>query len=308
MALPSQLASLVIPAPCAGMATASTLAAVVAVLFLGAAAYGVWTERRRRRLHQDYRRLRGDLTSAHEHAASLRGEKTQILRLAMQDLVAPLSQLSDDIEALAHAPLPAPAATTLREVREDVARMRRALAALNELQALEDRSRSLILTGVNVGAVLLEAVANNREAAERKNVRLSVPAPHRTTLASADAEVLRKVFENLIHDAVEVTPGGSTVSLSVYQTSDRVLITVSDEGPGVSVADQAQLLSQSGNSRPPMGLPDNGPRLNLGMVHNLVKAMDGWLWTQGEPGRGTTHVVELSLARAPRPAASSGRN
>lgn len=290
------------PAPCLAAATASIAVLSVLLVAGGAVGYAVWLERRRRQLKHDYRRLRGDLTHANERAASLRGEKNQILRLAMQDLAAPLDQLSQDVDELAGRGLSEDASETLRLVREDVERMRRALAALNELQALEDRSRSLTLAPVNVGAVLVEAVAINRDAAEKKEVRISVPPPRRTSLATADADVLRKVFENLIHDAVEVTPSGSAVSLSVYETSDRVLITVSDDGPGVAVEDQAQLLSQSGSSRPPMGHAELGPRLNLGMVHNLVKAMDGWLWTQGEPGHGTTHVVELALAPAPKPA------
>ena len=278
----------------------------VSFMAFGAASFvAVRQQRRTREIDLEYHRLRADFARVNERAASYRGEKTQILRIAMEDLAVPFADLVSEIEQLQTAvnELPGDCGARVQQISELSARMHRAVEALKEIQTLEERSQSIALGPVNVGAVLSEAVAHSRHAADLKQVRLSLPAASNTSIAIADAHVLRKSLENLIGDAIEITPAGGAVSLSLYQTPDRVLITVADEGPGATVTDQAQLLSQSGHSRPPFenaeGNTEGRARLNLAMVHNLIKAMDGWLWSQSEPGGGTTHVVELALPSAP---------
>lgn len=281
--------------------TASVLLMLSVATFGAASFIAVRQQRRTREVYHQYQRVEADFTRVNERAASYRGEKTQILRIATQDLAVPFADLVTEIEQLTTTAnkLPPECGARVQQIGELTGRMRRAVAALKEFQTLDERSQSLSLGPVNVGAILSEAVSQMRSTAEGKQVRLSLPAPSNTSIAIADAQVLRKSLENLISDAVEVTPAGGAVSLSLYQTPDRVLITVSDEGPGAAVTDQAQLLSQSGHSRPPFEHTEGRARLNLAMVHNLIKAMDGWLWSQSEPGRGTTHVVELALPSAP---------
>jgi signal transduction histidine kinase len=255
----------------------------------------IWQQLRVRKLEERYRQLRTDLTAANERAASLRGEKVQILRVAVQEIATPVQQLGAHLDSLANGTnLPHEQLLTIQQLQGDLKRVQSAVQAFEQLQTLETRSRSAVLTSVNVGAIVIEAITSAHPAADAKRVRLSSPASAHTCLAQADPQILRKALENLMRDAIEVTPAGGTVAISVYRTSDRVLVTVADEGPGTAVADQAMLLDQSGNSRPPFD--GSSVRLNLAMVHNLVKAMQGYLWSQGDPGRGTTHVIELALA------------
>lgn len=284
---------------------------VLSFLAFGAASFIAFRQQRRtRQVDHEFHRLRADFNRVNERAASYRGEKTHVLRLALQELASPFAELVGEVDRLqaAAGQLPADCSARVKQIGEISARMNRAVGALKEIQTLDERSQTLALGPVNVGAVLSEAVAHARRIADIKEVRLSLPAPSNTSIAIADAHVLRKSLENLIADAIEVTPAGSAVSLSVYQTPDRVLITVTDEGPGTAVTDQAQLLSQSGHSRPSFENAEGRARLNLAMVHNLVKAMDGWLWSQSEPGRGTTHVVELALPTAPTTARQDAAN
>jgi signal transduction histidine kinase len=185
---------------------------------------------------------------------------------------------------------------SLQSAAENADRIERGVSSLAEIQTLEDRSRSVLLGTINVNTVVMEAAAAAREAAEKKHIRISIPAPTKVSVARGDATILRKVLSALIFQAIEVSPSATAVSLSFYQTEDRVLITVSDEGPGAISTDQAHNLAQSGDSRPPFGvMGSSASALNLAMAHNLVKAMEGWLWSQSEPGRGTTHVLELPL-------------
>jgi signal transduction histidine kinase len=227
------------------------------------------------------------------------------LRLA-EDLPHQLDRLADRANALRHeeSALSHDARAALHELSTAIASAQRNLVRLRELHAIEARSRAIELSTVNVGAVLVEAAGDVRALAESRQVRVSLPAPGQTALARADAAVLRKVIESLLSSAIVVSPAGSAVALALWQAEDRVLITVSDEGPGLAVADKAQLLSQS---RPPFGEQETSPHYGLALVHNWVQAMQGWLWHQSEPGRGATLVIELPLPEGAPPTRSSAK-
>ncbi len=270
----------------------------ITVLAAGAGAALYQQIRGLKKLRAEYRKLRGDFTRANERAAGFRGEKAHILRLT-QETAQPLEDMKAALDQLNQtSSLSSDALDAIQLMQEKLQAVRSSISALTEIQALEDRTRTITFGSVNVGAVLAEVVSSSRTLAAAKSIRLSLPASSKTSLARADTSLLRKVLSALIANAIEVSPQGSAVALSIYETNDRVLITVADEGPGPSVSDQAQLLSESGDSRPPLESSKGAP-LNLAMIHNLVKAMEGWLWSQGDPGRGTTHVVELPLATRP---------
>lgn len=270
----------------AGLCVALTCAAGILIFI---------QERRLRRLRAEFRKLRADLTRANERAASSRGEKAHILRLTLEDLAEPLAVIEGSLEG-AQKTQGQLESQEVKDLLAQTHRMRRTLTSLHDLQALDVRSKAATFAPINVGAILHEAVSAAQSLAEKNSVRLSLPALSKGALARADAGILRKVLTNLLSQAIAVSPRQSAVSLSFYTTSDRVLITVNDEGPGATVIDQAHMLSESGESRPPMPPQNEGAPLNLAMIHNLIGAMEGFFWSQSEPGRGTTHVIELPLA------------
>jgi signal transduction histidine kinase len=248
----------------------------------------------------ELKRIRADYTRANERAASVRGEKGHILRIVQQEIATPLGTLRTQLDHARTRASEMMAGSTLLDsinsASQQAERIDFGVSSLAEIQTLDDRSRAVLLGTINVNTVVMEAAATAREAAEKKAIRISIPAPSKVSLARGDATILRKVVSALVFQAIEVSPTGAAVSLSFYQTEDRVLITISDEGPGAVSADQAHILAQSGDSRPSFGGAAANPSpVNLAMAHNLVKAMQGWLWSQSEPGRGTTHVLELPL-------------
>src|SRR3569833_1266187 len=238
---------------------ASSVGAIVLLAGLaGTVAYAVVEHRRYINARNELKRLRADYTRANERAASVRGEKGHILRIVQQEIAEPLHVLQEQLDqARARASEMMEGMTlldSLQTAAEKAERISHGVGSLAEIQTLDDRSRAVLLGTINVNTVVMEAAGAAREAADKKNIRISIPAPTKVSLARGDATILRKVLSALIFQAIEVSPSTAAVSISFYQTEDRVLITVSDEGPGAVSADQSHVLSQSGDSRPPLGV------------------------------------------------------
>jgi two-component system sensor histidine kinase AtoS len=101
---------------------------------------------------------------------------------------------------------------------------------------------------------------------------------------------LKRVFQNLISNAVEAMPSGGTLSLSVRAEADKVVAEVADTGVGMDSTTLRQLFN------PFFTTKAKGLGLGLAICQRLVEAHGGDIDVSSEEGKGTTAVVTLPRA------------
>jgi two-component system sensor histidine kinase KdpD len=111
----------------------------------------------------------------------------------------------------------------------------------------------------------------------------------------ADSGLLERVLGNLIDNALRYAPD-SVIRVNAARVGDRVLINVSDEGPGIARGTEEQVFEPFQR----LGDQDNttGVGLGLSVARGFVEAMGGTVQATDTPGGGLTVIIELS---APRP-------
>lgn len=130
--------------------------------------------------------------------------------------------------------------------------------------------------------------------AEKKGLLLSsVMVPERLGIVS-DRRRIEQVLINLLNNAVKFTDKGK-VHLQCQIIDRNVMISVSDTGIGMS-AEEIQTLFQpftqidSGISR-----QYEGTGLGLSICKKLVELLDGEIWVESEPGKGSAFYFTLPL-------------
>ncbi|MEO1747863.1 MAG: ATP-binding protein, partial [Pseudomonadota bacterium] len=111
----------------------------------------------------------------------------------------------------------------------------------------------------------------------------------------ADPLRLRQVFENVLDNAADFAPDGSTVAFSCVTNDGDLAFTIVDEGPGLSVEDADQLFErfhteQSGRQR--------GAGLGLALVKSLIDLHGGSVSISNRENGGTE--VMIALPRVPK--------
>ncbi len=113
----------------------------------------------------------------------------------------------------------------------------------------------------------------------------------------ADPVALRRIFTNLVRNALESLPpegGRVTIDGTVGEDPDleepRLLISVSDNGCGIAPEDRARIFEDFFTTR------ESGTGLGLSNVRRLVGDLGGRITVQSEPGRGSTFIISLPLA------------
>jgi signal transduction histidine kinase len=128
--------------------------------------------------------------------------------------------------------------------------------------------------------------------ASAQNVSISVEGP--SVHVHADADRIRQVLVNLLDNAIQYSPPGETVTVSVTPLPGIVTVSVQDHGPGIPPEEQARVFERfyrADKSRARKG--DGGAGLGLAIAQTLVEAHGGRIWLESSPGQGTT--VHLSL-------------
>jgi signal transduction histidine kinase len=137
--------------------------------------------------------------------------------------------------------------------------------------------------------------------------RLSVKSMVSPTLplAWADAEVIERVLQNIVGNAIKFTPAGGTITIQatefvVESCADKgasdwvgpyIRISVTDSGPGVPPELREKLFEKFvvGEQQ------ERGSGLGLAFCKLAVQAHEGDIWVEGEPGQGAVFVFTLPV-------------
>ena len=182
---------------------------------------------------------------------------------------------------------------TLELVARELERLSRAVEALLAL-ARADRSPSAPVQ-VGVGAVVDERIELWSPLCEERGVSL-VSRVEPGLTAHATPGQLDSVLDNLLANALEVSPAGGTITLSALQVDEWAEIKVSDEGPGMSTEDLSRAFDRFWRA----GGESEGSGLGLAIVRRLVTADGGEVELRPGTMAGIDAVVRLRLGARQR--------
>lgn len=126
------------------------------------------------------------------------------------------------------------------------------------------------------------------------SLTVDVPAPCPPVFADPDA--LRRVLINLLDNACKYTPPGGRIHISaLHSTTLKVQVTVTDNGPGIPLADQERIFEPK--TRLDNGQGQTGYGLGLAVCRQIVQAHYGRIWVESEPGRGSSFHFTIPVYR-----------
>jgi len=171
-----------------------------------------------------------------------------------------------------------------------VRRMERMIADLLDLEALDQGSLRIVKASVDAVRVVDEVAQEMRALAEPKGVEVVAERPKHAIVVNADRDRIAQVLENLASNAIRHTPSGKRVTLRVVAKGGEARFEVIDQGPGISEHDLRHIFEPFFRSTTVKG---RGLGLGLSIALGLVRAHDGALWAESEPGHGATFVFAM---------------
>jgi signal transduction histidine kinase len=234
---------------------------------------------------------------------SLRARQREFFATVSHELRTPLAVIDTSAQNLALAQPPLPEAAR--------ARVDKILAAAQRLAALLNRQlRDESGTGeapsssprqCAVADLLREGTASARLLGEGHRLQIEALADDQTF--ECDPELTRLALANLVENAVNYTPAGTTVTVRArregQRATDALLIEVADDGPGIPVSERAHLFRGPWRGAAATGLAGTG--MGLTLARRMVEAQGGTLALLDGPPQGTVMRIRLPVPDKPLP-------
>ena len=146
---------------------------------------------------------------------------------------------------------------------------------------------------LDIAATLADAAGLVRSRFEDCGIALAMDVAADLPAMEGDPKRIRQIVFNLLDNAANHAPEGSTVTLSVRAEGDRIAVSVADHGPGIPEDQQKLIFARfehnlrNGRRR--------GAGLGLSIVESFVKLHGGTVTLRSKPGQGTTFTCTFPL-------------
>jgi len=146
--------------------------------------------------------------------------------------------------------------------------------------------------------IVAERLSVWRPAADERGVEIALGGSvvDGRPLVLASPGHLEQVLDNVLSNALEVSPDGATITVRSELRGDEVELTVADEGPGMSDADKSRAFDRFWRGQGLTGRTGSG--LGLAVVRQLVTDDGGTVTLRDAPGGGL--LVAITLRASPR--------
>jgi signal transduction histidine kinase len=242
-------------------------------------------------LEESYRKLR-----------ELEKLRDDLMKMIVHDLKTPLTSVLATMEMLLDGDF-GPVAPEQRQVLGDAEGKAEDLLALIEdlleVSRLEDSTLALDLHPIAPGAFLTEIVHEWQLRFQQEGTRAAVDVADEAPVFEADKSLLRRVFANLIQNAITHSSTPVTIQLSARRDGDGILFTVADDGPGIPPEYQELIFRKFARAKTPNAPRVRSSGLGLAFCKLVADAHGGRIWVRSVEGKGSAFHLALPT-RPPR--------
>ncbi|MCL5995240.1 MAG: hybrid sensor histidine kinase/response regulator [Chloroflexi bacterium] len=253
--------------------------------------------------NQELARLSDVLKVANQVAEDARRLKEEFVANVSHELRTPLNMIIGFSEMIVQAPqtygarLPPALLADIAAIQRNSQHLSKLVDDVLDLSQMEVGRMTLSKEWVVPDEMIDEAVLAVRALFESKQLYLTRECPRDLPRLFCDSTRIRQVILNLLSNAGRFTERGG-VHIKVMQQDDRLVVSVSDTGPGIAGEDQKRIFEPFQQLDSSIRRKHGGSGLGLTISKRFVEMHGGKLWLESERGIGTTFSFSLPIEAA----------
>lgn len=229
-------------------------------------------------------------------------EKTETMRRQLigdvtHELRTPLTAVKGYLEGLMDGVLPADP-ETYEQIHSEIDRLQRLVNDLQELSRVEAGAIQLNLAPVPPERLIERIQSTFGRQFEDKNIQLVTDVETGLPNLFVDKDRIIQVLTNLAGNALQYTPNGGKVSISVRREKSEILFAVKDTGIGISTEQLTFIFNRFYRTDKSRNRASGGSGIGLTIAKALVQAHQGKIWAESNgEGKGSTFSFLIPLPK-----------
>lgn len=248
------------------------------------------------RLLREHRK-RSSLERRNEVLMQVEELKTNFLSLVTHDLKTPVARIQGLAEVLARKAADRLVERDLRTIQhiiESTDELNRFISTIMELAKLESTELKPRLESRDLNRLVEAAIEGFKAPARARRCRIEANLEPLFPIR-LDPSLIQKVIHNLIDNALKYSPEGSSIEIATREVGNRVELSITDSGVGLSPEEQQNLFQKFYRAKNSATSQVPGSGLGLYLCRYFVEAHAGTIAVDSSPGRGSTFTITLPI-------------
>jgi PAS domain S-box-containing protein len=145
---------------------------------------------------------------------------------------------------------------------------------------------------IDVTKLTREVIRNLQSTAALKDIWIKC-MPEQPTEGYVDENMYKTIVRNFVSNAIKYTNRGGTIEINVFQTESELILSVSDNGIGMSEDTKNKLFTLEKNKSKPGTAKEKGTGLGMIISHDFVQKHGGYIHVESELEKGSSFIVKF---------------
>jgi signal transduction histidine kinase len=181
-------------------------------------------------------------------------------------------------------------------MRSEGRRLTEMVEQILEFAGIQSGQRGFVLRPIAIAPLVHDILSSSSSIIESAGLAVDVDLPDTLVPVLGDEPALRRVFQNLIDNAVKYGASGGRIRVSARRDGNTVLVTVADRGIGIDAADHDKIFEPFYRAPDVVAAQMQGAGLGLSLVRRIVSAHGGRVTVKSAPRDGSEFTVQLPIA------------
>ncbi len=233
-----------------------------------------------------------ELQKAYSVLEMLDKNKTDFISVAAHELRTPLTLIRGYAEMLKDVVSPIPQALVMVQgILTGENRLLEIVNSMLDISKIDSETLNVHREITSIKMIIQDVCSNLQASAKERNLQVTMSGMENLPLMRADNELMHKLFNHLVVNAIKFTPDGGRVMVQGrrvdQQSAQYVQISVSDTGVGIDSANHELIFEkffQTGaiqfHSTGKTKFKGGGPGLGLAIARGIAKAHGGRIWVE----------------------------
>jgi two-component system sensor histidine kinase BaeS len=238
-------------------------------------------------LGRTFNQMASSLENADQSRQAMTADIAHELRTPLAVQRAQLEALQDGVYA--------PTEENLSALLEQNILLTRLVADLRTLAMADAGQLQLEKTATNLGQLAARAADQFRPQAAEHGIEIQFSQQEGCRDIVIDPGRVEQIIGNLISNALRYTPQNSWVKIDFHCTDSEAVLTVRDNGPGITESDQEQIFERFYRADQSRSRAEGGSGLGLAIARQLAEVQDGQLTVRNHAGGGAEFQLTVPL-------------